>query len=443
MDKPEPDQPGAPFANTAPPANTEGSAPPSHSNDSLHQPRQQEHRYPVEFRGSGSEYFKIWIVNVLLSIVTLYIYSAWAKVRSKRYFYGNTFVDKSSFEYHATGGQILKGRCIAVLILILVFLAGIFVPVIQSLFYLLLFILLPWIIWRSIIFNARMSSYRNVRYGFTKRVGPLYRTLLKCLAIPLLIFALIFVAAYFSSSIPTDFTDNVSIKAVAGFLVFGYFTIVLVIPWLHRNLSQYALNGYRYGTALFTANLSLGKYYWIYISTILLGIGLFLLLSITISLVAVLFKGGIAGITDAEQILNDLASSIEPGSPYFILFVVLLILGYLLLLLISLIPAAYMRCKFRNYRYAQTVAGNRVRVQSNIKTWPLALLLFSNTILLVITLGLAYPWTRVRVARYMAKNTLVISNGTLDHFVAAEEERVSSLGDELGEAFDFDFELGI
>ena len=37
--------------------------------------------YPVRFVGTGSEYFRIWIVNLLLTIVTLGIYSAWAKVR--------------------------------------------------------------------------------------------------------------------------------------------------------------------------------------------------------------------------------------------------------------------------------------------------------------------------------------------------------------------------
>src|SRR3954471_6399831 len=47
-------------------------------------------RHPFIFSGKGGEYFKIWIVNILLSIVTLGIYSAWAKVRNKQYFYGNT-----------------------------------------------------------------------------------------------------------------------------------------------------------------------------------------------------------------------------------------------------------------------------------------------------------------------------------------------------------------
>jgi Zn-dependent protease with chaperone function len=56
---------------------------------------------PFEFRGRAGEYFGIWIVNVLLSIITLGIYSAWAKVRRLRYFYGNTWLDGHNFEYHA------------------------------------------------------------------------------------------------------------------------------------------------------------------------------------------------------------------------------------------------------------------------------------------------------------------------------------------------------
>ena len=76
----------------------------------------QNNKYQFEFSGSGSEYFKIWIVNILLTIVTLYIYSAWAKVRKNRYFYGNTSIDGSAFEYHAKGIQLLPGRLIGCLL---------------------------------------------------------------------------------------------------------------------------------------------------------------------------------------------------------------------------------------------------------------------------------------------------------------------------------------
>ena len=58
-----------------------------------------ESRYPVEFTASAAEYFRIWIVNLALTIATLGIYSAWAKVRKKRYFYAHTKIDGDGFEY--------------------------------------------------------------------------------------------------------------------------------------------------------------------------------------------------------------------------------------------------------------------------------------------------------------------------------------------------------
>ena len=41
---------------------------------------------PLDFGGSGFEYFKIWIVNILLILITLGVYYPWAKVRNQRYF---------------------------------------------------------------------------------------------------------------------------------------------------------------------------------------------------------------------------------------------------------------------------------------------------------------------------------------------------------------------
>jgi uncharacterized membrane protein YjgN (DUF898 family) len=56
---------------------------------------------PFEFTSTGREYFGIWIVNILLTVLTLGIYSAWAKVRRNRYVYGNTRLLGSGFDYHA------------------------------------------------------------------------------------------------------------------------------------------------------------------------------------------------------------------------------------------------------------------------------------------------------------------------------------------------------
>jgi hypothetical protein len=67
----------------------------------------------IRFSGTAGEYFGIWIVNLFLTVITLGIYSAWAKVRKKRYFYGNTWLADGNFEYHGNPLAILKGRLLA------------------------------------------------------------------------------------------------------------------------------------------------------------------------------------------------------------------------------------------------------------------------------------------------------------------------------------------
>src|ERR1700759_3419915 len=74
-------------------------------------------RTALRFEGSAGEYFKIWIVNLVLTIITLGIFSAWAKVRSKRYFLGNTYLGEHSFDYHGSPKRILLGRLIALALL--------------------------------------------------------------------------------------------------------------------------------------------------------------------------------------------------------------------------------------------------------------------------------------------------------------------------------------
>jgi hypothetical protein len=67
----------------------------------------------IEFSGSAGEYFRIWVVNLCLTLVTLGLFSAWAKVRKKRYFYSCTKLDNTPFQYLGRPIPILKGRLIA------------------------------------------------------------------------------------------------------------------------------------------------------------------------------------------------------------------------------------------------------------------------------------------------------------------------------------------
>lgn len=121
---------------------------------------------PFAFNGDGKEYFKIWIVNLFLTILTLGIYSAWAKVRNKKYFYGNTNLDGSSFEYTGDPVAILKGRMIAGVFFIIYASVGNFSPVLSAIMFMILLLVMPWMVTRSLMFNARNSVYRNVSFRF-------------------------------------------------------------------------------------------------------------------------------------------------------------------------------------------------------------------------------------------------------------------------------------
>src|SRR5690606_24884084 len=127
-----------------------------------------------EFRGNGFEFFRIWIVNLLLSILTLGIYSAWAKVRTQRYFYGNTRLAGSSFEYLADPLRILKGRLIAFALLVLYMASDHFSPLLGLLAFVLLMALMPWIIHSGLRFRNHNSAWRGVRFGFDGSLGEAY-----------------------------------------------------------------------------------------------------------------------------------------------------------------------------------------------------------------------------------------------------------------------------
>jgi uncharacterized membrane protein YjgN (DUF898 family) len=147
---------------------------------------QQDAATPLEFSGRAGEYFRIWIVNLSLSVLTLGIYSAWAKVRRKRYFYASTRLAGSAFEYLANPVAILKGRLIVFGAFLAYSLAHQFVPPLGAILGLAIFLLLPWVIVRALRFNARNSALRNVRFSFHGRTGQVFGLLLlSTFAVPL------------------------------------------------------------------------------------------------------------------------------------------------------------------------------------------------------------------------------------------------------------------
>lgn len=118
------------------------------------------------FTGDGMEYFKIWIVNVLFTILTLGIYSAWATVRNNRYFYSNLNLNGSNFRYLAEPLTILKGRLIAIAVFMVYIVLASVEPMLSNVMLVVLLLVFPYFLNQSLRFNHRMSAYKNIQFRF-------------------------------------------------------------------------------------------------------------------------------------------------------------------------------------------------------------------------------------------------------------------------------------
>src|SRR2546422_3788065 len=135
------------------------------------------------FTGRGGEYFRIWVVNLLLAVITAGLYSAWTKVRKAKYFAQNTRLDGHVFGYHGNPRAILRGRIIA-LVLLGAYTWGFQFSRAAGLVTLVVLCAAgPWLFMRSQQFKLRNPSFRGLRFGFDERVGEAYRLVLPILGL--------------------------------------------------------------------------------------------------------------------------------------------------------------------------------------------------------------------------------------------------------------------
>jgi len=204
-------------------------------------------------------------------------------------------------------------------------------------------------------------------------------------------------------------------------LAIGYLVFILLIPFIKKISIEYYINNHRYGQGRFSTTFLISKFYIIYGFFALEVVGVIIITSIIIGVMGVIIGG--QGMPSGE---------IPPLLPLFI-FVV-----YLLLFIIIFWSKAYLAVWVRNYVYAHTKLDNEIQLGSNLEIMPLFYIYLSNFFLILFTLGLAYPWTVIRVTKYMAETINVSNTEYLDQFISQQQERQSALGDEIGDAFDVD-----
>lgn len=334
-------------------------------------------RLGFTFTGTAAAYFGIWIVNLLLSIVTLGIYTAWAKVRRMRYFYGNTWLDGHNFEYHAKPKQILIGRLIVVAALIvynvLINVSPVFLVLIVP--YLAAF---PWLINKSFAFNARMTSYRNVRFTFGGTYWGAFRSFI--------------------------------LWPLAASLTAG-----VLLPFASRSAQNYIGNNLRFGETRFRTRASLGALYENIGITLVFLVGLAIILGAVFSLGSALVFGSYVENfhwKDAE-IYQQQVRFLSFFAGFFIAFV---------------LAGIFHRTGVRNIAYDATTLDGGHELKSNVGRGRYVWILVSNLFAALPTLGLMIPWGAIRSWRYLAAKTAFIAGGPMDDFIdaAAPEGNVAA-----------------
>lgn len=340
---------------------------------------EQQSRYPIEFTATTGEYFRIWIVNLALSLVTLGLYSPWAKVRRRRYFYACTRLDGEGFEYRANPVAILKGRLIALALFAVFYGAGYYNPLWQLALWIPLIAIAPWLIVRSLAFNAHNTAYRNIRLRF-------------------------------------DGTYKACVKILAGYALLMLVALGLAYPFFKRRLVQFAMQHHSYGTTRFTLSDTFKKPF---VRGYFVAWGLGLLLALV--LVGLFVAAGV-GAKEHRAMLA------------FIPLGLFAFYGGLFLIF------AYLRARTLNAVWNHLAIGP-VRFESRLRARDLVWIYFSNVVVIVFTLGLMTPWAEVRTMRYRASKTIAIAEGSLGGYVQAESQQVGATGEEVGEMFAFDFGL--
>ncbi len=380
----------------------------------------------LKFEGNSLEYFKIWIVNIFLTIITLGIYYPWAKVRNNRYFYANSNLEENNFEYHATGKQLFLGYMIGVLLFIIyITLSNIF-PMYSMGFILALFIAIPWLIWRSMIFNMNVTTFNNIRFKFT---GKLKQSYITFLFYPILFMAL------FGGVMYVLFLIENKIAIISGIILL-LVSFLLIYAYYKKITTNYLINYTKYGTSSFKTDLQTKKFLIINIKTTLLSILCFLLAFLVLALMFYLFND----LSNFDKLVSNFNDQEKINSTIFSMLP-FIIAGYIIFIFLNFFIASYYITKTREYIFSNTSLDNEITFKSTINFFKLSFITITNVLVIMLTFGLAIPWSKVRLTRYMLENTRIDTQGDLDRFFNQQNSKHSALGEEIADSFNIDVSI--
>ena len=372
----------------------------------------------IRFTGSGSEYFRIWAVNLLLILVTLGLYLPFAKARRIRYFHANTLVDGQALGFHGDPWKMFRGFLLLVLLMAAYSGAGHLSSTAAFIAFLILCAVWP-ALWRaSLQFRLGNTSWRGLRMSFE---GSLRSAYLACAPVYLPTIVLVGVSQLLMHE-SADRAASVS-GGVAGSYFVALAAVGLLAPWSLALFKRYQHGGYRIAGQHSQVDLPVGKVYGLELKTFLVA------LAPVFASVAIAFLGfGLARSMGAEK-NQGVGVLIGTGT---------VLLAYLLMFAVVM---PYGAARMQDLVWNRT-RSEALSFRSELSFTALFLLTLKNWLLTALTLGLYRPFAAVATARMRLQAVQIETwEEPSDWVSAAATGHADATGDVAGDFFGIDMGL--
>jgi uncharacterized membrane protein YjgN (DUF898 family) len=381
------------------------------------------HVLPVRFTASGSEYFRIWIVNLLLTLATLGLYVPWAKVRKRRYFYGNTWIGDHAFDFHGNPRSMLRGTMLVGVLFVAYSAAGRFSITAGLIALVAVGCVIPALFHSSMRFRLANTSWRGMRFHFSGDVAGAYKALL-----PGLLVFLVFSGLTHFMPQPGEDEAKVVEQPVWVDPAMGATVLIglLLLPFIIWSLKRYQHGHYALGRVQTQLRTGPGSFYMVFAK----ALGFVLLVVLAIGLVAFGVGFGFG--------MNPAAVRSKGLGIFFAIVIGILAVYFALFLVIQTFVAS----RLQNLAWNRT-KSSEIRFESRLRLGPLIALTLKNLLLVMLTLGFYWPFAAVAVARLRLQSVTVFTRRPVDELagrLGAHGDREAA-GDAAGDIFGLDVGL--
>lgn len=251
--------------------------------------------------------------------------------------------------------------------------------------------ILPPLIVRSLRFNARITSYRNIRFDFTGNGWGAFKAI------------------------------------ILGGLV-SLFSLGILAPFASRWANRYVFNHLQYGDRGFATDPKVSAIYRAWLGPALMVV-IGLLVVAAIGWVVLMpyfwqFSGQMGQYSEEEQVVFTILGLYAVLIPMFLIFAV---------------AGVVYRVAVRNVVLNSATFDDIHPLYSDLSRGRYLWIYLSNFVVTLLTLGLMRPWAAVREARYFAEHTGIIPKRDMGEIMASIQASGSAISSEYMDLEGMDF----